>query len=98
MEAVDRALDSLPAVVVLDMRLPRLDGSEVARRLKGDARTAAAEIVGISASGTADEAFAAGCDYFLAKPFALEELLLVVETALVRTNPLAGADAAELVR
>ena len=33
--------------------------------------------------------FAAGCDYFVPKPFDLAQLLLVVETALVRTNPLA---------
>ena len=88
LEALDRALDSRPSVVVLDMRLPGIDGHEVARRLKAHPRTAAAEIVAVSASADPDEAFAAGCDYFVPKPFDLEQLLLVVETALVRTNPL----------
>jgi CheY-like chemotaxis protein len=92
LEAVGRALDSRPAVVVLDMRLPGLDGEEVARRLKADPRTAGAEIVAVSASADPHAAFAAGCDYFVAKPFDLDELLLVVETALVRTNPLAIED------
>jgi CheY-like chemotaxis protein len=86
-EAVERALASPPAVVLLDMRLPGIDGHEVARRLKGDPRTHTAEIVGVSASVAPEQAFAAGCDYFVPKPFDLNALLLVVETALVRTRP-----------
>src|SRR5688500_15804463 len=66
-EAVDRALDSRPAVVVLDMRLPGLDGYEVARLLKAHPRTAGAGIVGVSASADPGAALAAGCDAFVPK-------------------------------
>jgi two-component system response regulator MprA len=89
-EAVRRALECRPAVVLLDMRLPGLDGPAVAARLRGDPRTRGAEIVAMSASVDPAVALAAGCDSFVPKPFDLEALLLAVETALVRTSALAG--------
>jgi CheY-like chemotaxis protein len=91
-EALSCALDCRPAVVLLDMRLPGLDGPEVARRLKRDPRTRRAEIIGMSASAEPEEALAAGCVCFVGKPFDLSDLILAVETSLVRTSrPVAGA-------
>jgi CheY-like chemotaxis protein len=48
-EALERALEVRPAVVVLDIGLPGVDGGEVARRLKADRGTASCWIIGMSA-------------------------------------------------
>ena len=98
-EALARAVEIPPSVVVLDMRLPVLDGQELARRLRADPRTAHARIVAISATGDAARARAAGADAFLSKPFDLDDLLRAVGSALATADvpadeaPPAGAAA-----
>jgi CheY-like chemotaxis protein len=79
-----------PAVLVLDMRLPRLDGYEVARRLRADPATRRCWIVGISANGRSAEALAAGCDQYLTKPLDIGELERAVMEGLGR-HAAAGA-------
>ncbi len=64
-----------PDVLVLDIRMPRLDGYEVCTRLKKRRDTAAIRILAVTAypEGQARErALACGADDFLAKPFPLE--------------------------
>lgn len=71
-----------PAVVFLDVTMPRLDGIETCKRLRADAATADAKIVMLTAaSGPEAEgtARAAGCDLYLTKPFSPLELLRLVE-------------------
>ena len=89
-EALAWALETPPSVVVVDMRLPVLDGHELARRLRADPRTARARIVAVGATGDAERARAAGCDAFLPKPFDLDVLLHAVGKAL--TEAAAPAD------
>lgn len=66
-------------LVVLDVRLPDIDGFEVAERLKADPRTAAVPIIHISASAvhTVDrtEGLTRGADAYLAEPIDPDELL-----------------------
>src|SRR3954468_8356814 len=50
-EAVAAAQRHVPDLIVLDLMLPGIDGTEVARRLKADPRTAAVPIVMLSAKG-----------------------------------------------
>ncbi len=60
-----------PALILLDLQLPGIDGFEVARRLKGDARTRRIPIIAVTAFAmTGDEARAraAGCDGYVTKP------------------------------
>lgn len=74
LEAVDR---ERPALVLLDLMMPLVDGFEVARRLKANPATAAIPVVAISAlarAGDREDALAAGCDDFVRKPFELDDL------------------------
>src|SRR5438132_11222463 len=82
LDALEAAARFEPAVVVLDMLLPRMDGFETAQRLKTRPARQRPWIIGLSANGRAREAIEAGCDQFLWKPFQLDELLVAVEAGL----------------
>ena len=61
-----------PDLLVLDLRMPRIDGFEVCRRVKGDATTRSTKILAISGfggEGARTQALAASADAFLPKPF-----------------------------
>jgi two-component system chemotaxis response regulator CheY len=82
-EAIERAAEAPPAIVFLDIDMPRLDGIEACRRLREDPRTAGATIVMLTAaSGDEMERAAeeAGADLFLTKPFSPLELLRLVDS------------------
>ncbi len=70
-EAISKALQLLPDVILMDLSLPVLDGWEATRRLKNDERTRAIPIVALTGNalqGHEERARKAGCDAFLAKP------------------------------
>jgi ribonuclease P protein subunit RPR2 len=68
-------------VIVLDLRMPGMSGTELCARLKADEKTSAIPIVVLSGAdgGTAAAATEAGADAFLRKPFSPLELLAIVE-------------------
>ena len=70
-----------PDVVVLDVRMPGMDGLEFCRRLKGDPATEGIAVVMLSGSdgGTSEAAERAGADAAVRKPFSPLQLLAVVE-------------------
>jgi signal transduction histidine kinase/ActR/RegA family two-component response regulator len=85
--ALYEAAEQPPALVLLDLMLPRLSGWEVARRLRQSPRTQAVPIVAVSALARTQEreaAIHAGCDAYLAKPFTPEEMARVVSSTLTR--------------
>jgi two-component system, cell cycle response regulator DivK len=69
-EAIALAAERWPDVILLDLRLPDMDGTEVARGLRGRARTGRIPVVALSASyaGGSDWLLAAGFDGYLQKP------------------------------
>lgn len=70
-QALALALAEPPAVVLMDLSLPGLDGLEATRRLKSDPRTAHVPVVAITGhveSRVAEAARDAGCDIFIVKP------------------------------
>ncbi len=74
-----------PALILLDLDLPGIDGFELARRLRAEPVLAAIPMVAISASvmkQERDQAIAAGCVHFIEKPFDIGELRAVVEQVL----------------
>jgi two-component system cell cycle response regulator DivK len=71
LEALDKAFELLPDIILMDLSLPQLDGWEATKRLKGDDRTKTIPIIALTAHALAsahDKAMAAGCDSVVTKP------------------------------
>lgn len=77
-EAMEALQDEIPAVMLLDIEMPRMDGFEVLRHCRADARLRTLPIVMIT-SRTADKhrqhALELGADVYMGKPYQEEELL-----------------------
>lgn len=95
-----------PDLVILDIRLPDIDGYEVARRLRADRRTAEVPIIFLTEKrDRADrlQGLELGADDYITKPFDVQELRLRVRNALKRvsqgslTNPVTGLPEGALV-
>jgi PAS domain S-box-containing protein len=83
--AVELAREHLPALIILDLHLPDLDGAEVIGRLRGDPRTAAIPVVMYSADATDREVqrlLAAGAVAYLTKPAKVTEFLAMIDGIL----------------
>ncbi|RTL93140.1 response regulator [Ancylobacter aquaticus] len=84
-EGVDLALSEKPALILMDMSLPVLDGWEATRRVKAHPETAAIPVIALTAHAMAsdrEQAMAAGCDDFDTKPVELPRLLEKIKTRL----------------
>jgi two-component system OmpR family response regulator len=86
-EAIAAVAARKPAVIVLDVMLPDIDGFEVARRLAG-ARTGVPIIFLTARDGTEDvvRGLTVGGDDYVTKPFSLEELVARIRTVLRRSG------------
>jgi CheY-like chemotaxis protein len=76
-----------PALVLMDMSLPVMDGWEATRRLKADPATRDIPVIGLSSHamiGDREVALSAGCDDYDTKPIELERLLAKMHHLLVR--------------
>ena len=81
-QAVEVAERELPAIVFLDVDMPRMDGIAACRELRSNPATSAATIVMLTASHgdrIEAQAEAAGADLFLTKPFSPLDLLRLVD-------------------
>ena len=73
-EALALAFEHQPDVILMDIRLPDMDGTDAARRLKDDARTADIPVVALTSLTTNGESFReAGFDGYLEKPISVAE-------------------------
>jgi DNA-binding response OmpR family regulator len=83
--AISSAMKKLPALILLDVRMPDMDGFEVCRQLKADKRVASVPIIFISALGQTQDIVQGlklgGADY-ITKPFRMDEVLARIETHL----------------
>ena len=80
--AVDMVRQDRPDVILMDLRMPGLDGWEATRLLKADPATASVPIVAVTAHALRPEiesARAAGCDAVVAKPFDIAALADALE-------------------
>ena len=88
-EAIDMAKREMPALILMDLSLPLVDGWEATRRLKATASTRHIPIIALSAhamSGDRDRALAAGCDDYDTKPVELTRLLAKIAAMLDKAN------------
>jgi two-component system cell cycle response regulator DivK len=80
-EAIDIAVRFRPAIILMDLMMPRMDGWEATRRLKADPWTRAIPIIALSANSHVDEDYLArdaGCQAFISKPCDLDYLATVL--------------------
>jgi two-component system, cell cycle response regulator DivK len=81
-EAVELALANQPAVVLMDVQLPGIDGVEALAGLRRDERTASIPVLALTAqamSGDRDRFLETGFDGYLSKPVDIVELLEAVQ-------------------
>ncbi len=84
-EALARARQEVPDVVLMDLALPLMDGWEATRRLKSDPRTASTLVVALTGhalAGHAEGARRAGCDAFVTKPCLPDDLVNRIRAVL----------------
>jgi DNA-binding NarL/FixJ family response regulator len=88
-DALTHAARSVPDLVVSDIRMPGMDGYQLARSLRDSPRTSLVPIVFLTAKGETEdrvEGFRTGVDAYLTKPFEPEELLAVIRSILNRVE------------
>lgn len=105
-DGVRAAQTVLPDLIILDIRLPDIDGYEVARRVRTDRRTNEIPIIFLTEKRERIDrlqGFEVGADDYITKPFDVQELRLRVRNALKRvsqgslTNPVSGLPEGPLV-
>lgn len=105
-DGVKTALEEQPDLTILDIRLPDIDGYEVARRLRNDRRTNTIPIIFLTEKrDRADRlhGLELGADDYITKPFDVQELRLRVRNSLERkgqgslTNPVSGLPEGTLI-
>jgi CheY-like chemotaxis protein len=88
-EGVAMARDELPALVIMDLVLPEMDGFEAARQLRNAADTSHIPIIALSASVLPEHrhrAIDAGCDDFETKPVDFPRLLAKIEQLMPKVS------------
>ncbi len=84
-EGLEKARHLQPDLILMDMQLPGVDGLEVTRQLKADPATASIKVVALTANalkGSEEQALAAGCSGYIAKPIELKKFMLQVTNFL----------------
>jgi CheY-like chemotaxis protein len=88
-QAISMTRSQRPAIVLMDMSLPVMDGWEATRRIKADPELSAIPIVALTAHAMPadrERAMKAGCDDFESKPVDFRQLMGKIESWLARPN------------
>jgi CheY-like chemotaxis protein len=89
LEALQRAVDTSPDIILMDLSLPVMDGWEATRRLKADKRTEKIPVVALTGhalEGISEGAKEAGCDAFVTKPCLPEDLVKEIRRVLQKAS------------
>ena len=85
-QGVNMALSERPALILMDMSLPVIDGWDATRQIKANAATRGIPVIGLTAhamAGDREKAIEAGCDDYDTKPIELARLLGKIAALLV---------------
>lgn len=89
-EAIDRAITEQPALILMDIQMPVLDGLEATRRLRANSATAAIPIITLTALAMPEDSLRcleAGANAYLSKPLNLAELDRIILEQLKTVRP-----------
>jgi two-component system, cell cycle response regulator DivK len=89
LEALDKAFELLPDLILMDLSLPGMDGWEATRRLKADERTKRIPVVALTGhalAGHSEGARQAGCDAFVTKPCLPDALVIEIRKMLEQSQ------------
>ncbi|MBK1791821.1 response regulator transcription factor [Persicirhabdus sediminis] len=91
---LEMAQEIQPDIVILDLMMPGMDGRDVFKQMKRDARTMNIPVIMLTALGQTEDRIKGlelGADDYLTKPFSTKELVLRVEAILKRTTQKTGS-------
>jgi len=94
-QALSHLRRRIPDIVLLDLMLPDVPGTEVCRQLKSDPRTRHVPVVMLTAKGEEVDrvvGFELGADDYVTKPFSVRELVLRLKAVLRRAGPARGSE------
>ena len=77
-EALEKAFSNIPDIILLDVKMPKLNGIEVCKRIKSDKRTRHIPVIMLSAKAQTSEikeGIEAGADKYLCKPIGFPDIL-----------------------
>jgi len=100
-EALARARSLTPQVIVLDLNLPDVSGTDVCRVLKADPQTAGIPVLMLTARGSEGDRILGlelGADDYVAKPFSVREVVLRVDSVARRRAPVEVSPGDERLR
>ena len=86
-EALDMATRERPSLIIMDIRLPKMNGLEVTRQLRKNPAFSHTLIIGVTAyamKGDKERIIESGCDVYLSKPINTRELPEVITEMLSR--------------
>jgi response regulator NasT len=92
-EAVELVRSHRPDLVILDIKMPGMDGLSAAHAINAERRTAVLILTAFSQRDLIEQARDAGALAYLVKPFQKEELLPALEVALARFNEMVALEA-----
>jgi signal transduction histidine kinase/DNA-binding response OmpR family regulator len=85
LEAIERAQEECPALILMDIQMPKMDGLEAIRYIRADAQLNHIPIIALTAlamSGDQERCLAAGADVYMSKPVSLKNLVSLIESHL----------------